>query len=101
MAAQGFVDPQRRLIFGLETFYFQLYELVAEDSWREASLDGLVMYKIVCTPVGAATLFPYPLASEFEFDTGTLRFYGRLHLTFCRADDTLLYSMSELKCEGV
>ena len=101
MVAQGFVDPERRFIFGLETFYFQLYEVVADDSWQDASRDGVVLYKIVFTPVGVATLFPYPFASEFEFAIGMVCFYGRLHLTFCSAEDTLLYSMSELKCEGV
>ena len=102
LAADGFVQPDGRMRPNLPDPHFELHKNVGDGGWQDALWQGMVLYKIVFTPVGVTTFLGWPLEVFIEdYQDARYRFYGCLQSLFSSKDGALLYSVSEETCETV
>ena len=74
----------------------QLFFYLYEDQERETLSEQLILFRIVFTATGVATLFPRVLEGYTDSETTRYRFHGCLRRRYESSDGTLLYSMSEV-----
>jgi len=74
----------------------QLFFCLYEDQEPQALSDQLILFRIVFTATGVATLFPHVLEGYSDSETTRYRFHGCLRRRYESSDGTLLYSMSEV-----
>ena len=101
LAENGYVQPDGLYPDGLDP-HFELCKNLGDGGWQDALWQGMVLYKIIFTPVGVVTFLGWPLEVFIEdYQAARYRFYGRLQNLFSSEDGALLYSVSEETCATV